>query len=250
MFRNRCPKCALTNKDRSNDNLANYKDGHSYCYSCHYYKQANDLQTLKNKLKAPQNVQSHSPHIPMLVSPHPDNMLDYDIPAKARLWLDKYGITKEEIVFNGLWYDLVKDLLVFPIYDGVRLVCTNGRYFGSDTNHPKYVTRGSKSAYFKLFPKESNVYVLVEDFVSAIKVGRQYNCIPLLGSTIPDRLLLSLIPSNPVLRIWLDPDKITEAMKESEHARQWHPSCATIITEMDPKDYTDEGIKDEVESTI
>jgi hypothetical protein len=188
------------------------------------------------------------PHSPLSDS---DSTATFQIPALARRWLDSYEITEEETHSLGVWYDLSKDLLIFPIYDGSRLVCTNGRYFGSNPAYPKYITWGLKSNHYKLFPqRESNIYVLVEDFVSAIKVGRSFNCIPLLGSTIPPRLIFSLVPSHPILRIWLDPDKNQEAIKQAQIARQWHPNCGTIITEMDPKDYTDAGIKDEVESTL
>ena len=35
--RGRCPSCATKGHDRAGDNLANYDDGHSYCFSCGYY---------------------------------------------------------------------------------------------------------------------------------------------------------------------------------------------------------------------
>ena len=39
--RDRCPKCAISGRDRSQDNLAIYDDGHSYCFSCGYYEKGN-----------------------------------------------------------------------------------------------------------------------------------------------------------------------------------------------------------------
>lgn len=36
-----CPNCRASGKDRSGDNLANYSDGHGYCFACGYYAKAN-----------------------------------------------------------------------------------------------------------------------------------------------------------------------------------------------------------------
>jgi twinkle protein len=44
--RGRCPSCAAKGMDRSSDNLAIYDDGHSYCYSCGYYKSGEGETTM------------------------------------------------------------------------------------------------------------------------------------------------------------------------------------------------------------
>ncbi len=36
--RSQCPRCAEEGRDTSQDNLATYTDGHSYCFSCGYYE--------------------------------------------------------------------------------------------------------------------------------------------------------------------------------------------------------------------
>ena len=38
--RKQCPKCASEGHDNSQDNLAEYSDGHAYCYRCKYYMKA------------------------------------------------------------------------------------------------------------------------------------------------------------------------------------------------------------------
>ena len=45
--RGRCPSCASKGHDRSGDNLANYDDGHSYCFSCGYYNSAKGEVSVK-----------------------------------------------------------------------------------------------------------------------------------------------------------------------------------------------------------
>lgn len=180
-----------------------------------------------------------------------DSSATFALPTPALDWLRSYSITEKEIHQADIWYETSKDYLVFPIYDGSKLICYNARYFGSRIGHPKYITWGNKNGFFKLFPQpQSNIYVLCEDFVSAIKIGRQYNCIPLLGCLIPHKLILSLIPSRPTLRIWLDPDMHSAAINQTQRCLQYHQDCATIVSTKDPKEHTDQEIRDYIESSL
>lgn len=251
MKRSRCPRCAEQGNDLSSNNLATYPDGHSYCYACKYYQPGSIVNQLQSKLRSSSHGtnSSSSTSLNSLSDSLPSST--YNLPINAATWLNSYGISKDEIHKAGIWYDTSKDYLVFPIYDGTKLVCYNARYFGSRSSHPKYITWGNKNGFFKLFPQsKTNIYVLVEDFVSAIKVGRQYNAIPLLGCNIPLKLILSLIPSKPLLCIWLDPDKVAEGMVQTQRARQYLASCATIVSVKDPKEHTDQEIKTYVESAF
>jgi hypothetical protein len=176
----------------------------------------------------------------------------YSIPAVPLAWLRKYGITNAEIHKHAISWHEEKQSLIFPVFDGDRLVNYTGRYFGEKKDHPKYITIGNKTGPYKLFsPQEpTNVYILVEDFVSAIKVGRQFNCIPILGAHVPLALILSLIRHEPVLRIWLDPDKRIEASQFVQRALQYIPNCGSIISDKDPKEYENGEIKTHVLSTF
>jgi hypothetical protein len=242
LSRSRCPRCAKDGKDNSANNLVTYADGHVHCYGCSYHKGGDVLYSIKHKLG-----NKHVDNALLTSLPHysdSDSNATYNLPERPLQWLHGYGITDDEIHSNQIWYDLRKDLLVFPIYNGVQLMATSARYFGTNSKHPKYLTSGLKNNHFKLFARnESDVYVLVEDFVSAIKVGRHFNCIPLLGCVAPIRLVLSLVPSRPILRLWLDPDKNLSSVNQVQHMLQFLPNCASILTEHDPKDYSDAQIK-------
>ena len=50
-----CPKCAEIGKDNNGDNLANYSDGSSYCFSCHFSTNKKYLPKKENKEKPPIN---------------------------------------------------------------------------------------------------------------------------------------------------------------------------------------------------
>jgi hypothetical protein len=240
--RSRCPRCAKEGKDNSENNLVTYDDGHVHCYSCSYHRGGDVLYSIKYKLKATDHANQLVDNLPHYSDS--DSNATFDIPERPLQWLHGYGITDDEIHSNQIWYDLRKDLLVFPIYNGSRLMATSARYFGSLPKHPKYLTSGLKNNHFKLFARrESDVYVLVEDFVSAIKVGRHFNCIPLLGCVAPVRLVLSLVPSRPILRLWLDSDKNISSIDQVQRMRQYIPDCASILTEKDPKCYDDSTIK-------
>lgn len=242
-----CPRCHALGKDTRGNNLAVYDDGHSYCYSCRYYiPSPTTVTSLKSKLSAKQ------------FQPNADTSIDFlseqythKLPDPALNWLRKYGITDDEIHRYNLCYDLEKDRLIFPVLDGIKTVGYSSRYFGSDSTHPRYITRIYRVGFYPLIrTRENQTWVLVEDYVSAIKVGRHYNCIPLLGSSIPISLILKLIHLAPILRIWLDRDKAIDAIKYAMRTRQFIPDCATIITEKDPKEYTDKEITEIVSGSL
>jgi hypothetical protein len=235
----RCPRCAKQGNDRSGDNLAVYDDGHEYCFACGYRTTTVTTKTMARKLAKKMTLTSDT---------EPDFSVEnytYKLPSVALRWLDKYGVTEQERIVNRMVYDLDKDLLVLPIYDGDRLVVVNCRYFGDNPDYPKYITKGWKSGHYKLFHQpQSRVYVLTEDYISALKVGRVANAIPLLGAHVSPTLVLSCLGKCDYLRIWLDRDKADEAIRFAGRARQWHPNCATIVTEKDPKDYSTEEINE------
>lgn len=175
----------------------------------------------------------------------------YKLPPIATSWLSNYGITEDEIHHHNICWNTEKDSLVFPIYNGEQLVGYSSRYFGRNPEHPRYINRSFRRGHFKLFAQATtNIFILVEDYVSAIKVGRYFNAIPILGSFVPLDLILSLIYQQPRLRIWLDRDKALEAIKYSNRARQFIPDCATIITEKDPKEYSNKEITEIVSGSL
>jgi hypothetical protein len=178
--------------------------------------------------------------------PQSDPYLDTEgftarIPTAALQWLYKYGVTDKEIHDHGICWNPAKDCLVLPIFDGSRLVVTNSRYFGDNPDHPKYITKGYKNQHFKLFPNLGTTVVLAEDYVSALRIGRQYAAIPLLGAAVPNDLALRLAGTYRRVLVWLDPNKRTDAMRFANRLSQY-VSARAILSDRDPKEYTDEEI--------
>ncbi len=242
----RCPRCAELGKDRRGNNLAIYDDGHSYCYGCAYYGHPpNSISNLGKKLYK-YRIDSEKRY------EFGDVPRSYRLPDMCLSWLRKYSITDEDIRTHGFFWDSEKYLLVMPVLDGERIVLTVARYFGDNPDYPKYVTKGYKTGHFKLIqPKTvSNVYVICEDYLSAIRIGRYVNSIPLFGAHAPREFILNLLVHSPTLRFWLDRDKALEAVKQAARARQYIPNCATIVTELDPKEYSDKQIKQFINESI
>lgn len=119
-----------------------------------------------------------------------------------------------------------------------------GRYFGSGT-YPKYITHGYVSSTYNIHwhDKNSKEIVVVEDFISAIKVSRVINCMPLFGSSIPSGRLKVLSQTFDSLIIWLDKDKQSDYPSLVNKGSTYFDKCKCIFSDFDPKQYSTEEIK-------
>lgn len=256
-----CPSCP------SSDAYTVYEDGHGYCFSCHYRTPGeNNVEYLKKRWESwSMKLLSFKGRCEEMatdiqeVDPYSFNINNYSsvLDKKAIQWLKKYGITDTEIRgFKFLWNHKTHSL-VFPFYDeSGKIAFTNERYFGPNKDFPKYITHGNKSAYIHWFCPNRNspserpdVALLVEDVISAIKVGRHYACMPLFGSSIPAGVPKTLYNRFKIARVWLDMDKAGTSLIEASKLSQWG-SARSIITPYDPKEYGNEGIKEKVLETL
>jgi len=229
-----CPKCG------SRDNLGVWEDGHKFCFGCKYYVPPTPtLDQLKRK-----TMENNKNNV---VSSIDTSGFTAIIPVRAVTWLKKYGITDIEIQHYRLLWDTYKDSLVFPLFDERgSIVLTNSRYFGPNPDHPKYITNGHKSRN-TVYIRNRNTpttLVLVEDFVSALKVARQASSIPLFGSTVSPECVKWASGTFKQLRIWLDMDKASQSLLEASKLSQYCPDSRVILTPLDPKEYSNNQIYD------
>lgn len=173
-----------------------------------------------------------------------------DLDIKAKLWLKKYGIFDDEVkTFRFGWSDS-RQRLILPVFNKDGLIYYQARTFKPVTkDNPKYINirqQGAKNVFFtRGFGKEDgslDSVCIVEDILSAVKVGRVVQSLALLGSYFPDTL-------NPLYRrakhiyIWLDDDKYTTALKQARKISMLYGKRVTVVrTELDPKEYTTEQI--------
>lgn len=227
-----CPRC------HSRDNLGVYVDGHKYCFGCKFYVPSPEsIEQLRRKTMENNNNN-------VTLASIDSSGFTNAIPSKAMEWIKKYGITDNEIQHYGILWNANKDSLVFPIRDDHGIVYTNERYFGDNQNHPKYLTYGNKAlnTVYLVNKNTPNSLVLVEDFISAIKVARFANCHPLFGSTVPANTLKWVCAWFKTIRIWLDMDKASQSLLEASKASQWVSNTRSIITPLDPKEYDNNSL--------
>ena len=239
-----CPICRQSGKDRSEDNLAVYDDGHKYCFSCGYWVPApKTISSTKEKLTL-------SNEAIMNGTSSPDNELlplpmdiSGNLSPTAKRWLLSYGLTVEEQ--KKFWWSEEKQQLVYPIFDlEGHLLFWQARNF--DRAIPqKYHTHGNLKDHLHILGHEGPL-ILVEDIVSAIKISRQHQAMALFGSHVSKDNLIRIrdfgIGKDTPIGFWLDSDKTKESIKYKNQAKELGMKTFSIVTRQDPKTYTHQEI--------
>lgn len=214
-----CPKCAAKGSDRKMDNLAEYENGF-YCFSCGYRKDKRNLSRFNA---------SKSDKV------YKDISFIKSLPECALKWLLGYQLTAKEM--EQFTWNEEKQLL--------GLLKTENYWVGRSF-HPeakiKYLSSGVKP--FKIYEAENNNdVVLVEDVISAVKVSRVANSVPMLGSSLNKDYYSRLLCFDNVY-LWGDADKATQNVKI---ARQMTENLGKevkfIYTKKDPKEFNTTEIK-------
>lgn len=231
-----CPSCG------SRDNLGRYSDGSAFCFGCHYTERS-----------------SHSPFVgerdgktetDTAGARFPDDA-SRTLDKRASTWLQSFGITGEEAIRAGLKWSPSWEQLCIPFYDrDGNLCCIQAKNFNHKrASKAKYYNVGDKSESFTTYGNHGHTLVLVEDALSAIKIGRKRDAMPLLGTSISRSKLAALRASYKELVVWLDADKWREARAIADAASLLGFKATTRYTEHDPKTYTDEQIQEILNDT-
>ena len=238
-----CPACAAQGKDTRKNNLAVYDDdGHKHCFACGYHEAGEPMKRLEN-LK--DNLSQIDKHI-MAPSGAGDLYWPTDftttLPGYVKNWLNSYHITDWEIEKYKIGYSYKQELLIYPVFDEHNnLILWTGRNFRLNSHGPKYVIFGLKADIVHIIGKKGKDLVVVEDFVSAIKLARTYQAMPLFGATLPPVVLKTLSERFETVGIWLDPDKRVEGIKMALRTSQFVPAYS-VYSKEDPKFYYSEEI--------
>jgi hypothetical protein len=155
------------------------------------------------------------------------------LPADNREWLAQY-LNNEEIKAHFTYSPSLK-----------RHVFQEGSYWEARSvtgEQPKTLSHGDKP--FILFGTKDPI-ILVEDVVSAIKVSRCCTAIPLFGNSFPAEWMVRVAKLRPQhVGIWLDSDMVATSRKAVKKFNLLAPIAGTVETELDPKCYTTEQIKE------
>jgi hypothetical protein len=225
----RCERCAEIGNDRSGDNKAVYSDGSSYCFACGKYQPPDSWFHISERTER----------------------RNYDIgPTKALPsdYMNYYlGFLPRDIIVRNFTYSPKLNRSVFTYTDPeTQETFVEAR---SLSDKPKVLSLGKKPllvakngvcGHFN----EWDELVLVEDLVSALKVSIITYAMPLFGSVIPQRNFDWIFQSKgKSVLVWLDPDKLTEAVRMAFRLSNVGKSSRVIPSERDPKCYDIFAIK-------
>lgn len=221
-----CEKCG------SRDNRAWYDDGSSFCFGCRKPSSATKPGFLFNKDEELE-----------YVSLPDDCGFPYNGPGYN--WLISYGLTVSDILHNKVLWSEKRKQIIFPFYDKETLIAYQARNFAPSASI-KYFTKGKLDQVYNFYratAEKTNRLVLVEDCISAIKIARQVDAMPCLGSDLPIDKLNRLVGLYDSFLIWLDYDMYKSAWRLQDRFKLLGVEAHVILTELDPKEYNDEEIK-------
>ena len=177
--------------------------------------------------------------------------VDEQLPPRARQWLSNYALTQQDITNNTLLWSEYYQRLIFPYLSPDGLLGWQGRYLGSGEK-AKWFSQGDlKNVIHVVGNKLAKVVVLTEDIISAIKVAHNPHvcAMPLFGSHVSMSRMLQLKKKYGTIFIWLDKDVQTKAVKYAANGRVLGMDVRNIITDNDPKSYTDSQIEEILHGT-
>lgn len=223
-----CPHCHIQGRNKT---YAVYSDGHTHCFWC---KRGN-----RAKYQGPQ-VQS--------TDQSEEIRLPYDfqknIPLEAERWLHLYGL--ETGHFPMGWSER-KKRLIFPYYKDDKLLGWQGRYFGDLPTEPKWYNSPKLNEIdYELENSgcDRSSVVIVEDIVSAHRVANFSNCVPMFGTNLTGWRLKRLKDKGyKLVTFWLDNDAAPISANSYGLALVMGLNARMIITDKDPKEYSDIDIK-------
>ena len=233
----RCPECARQGKDTSHDNLVGYSDGHKYCYGCGYYEAGDRVGSFKHSLETKNESDRTDTRLPRDVESYSH------APKRAREWLESFRLNPNQVISANLMWSESRQRLIFPYFINGNLIAWQGRWFG-DGSAPKWYTDGKIDQHLYILGPNQGTIVLTEDIVSAIRCSRFCAASPIFGSVISGQRFKMLRQSCDKVVIWLDPDKKKEAVIFARMAGVFGLECDVILSEKDPKEYSDEEIQE------
>ena len=233
-----CPSCG------SKDNLATYSDNHVWCWGCGYHRQGDALWAVRKLSQPAEDAKTNS-----VVLPHD---VDTNYSTDALKWIAKYDLSRSDLLANRVLWSDDRQLLIFSLTDGEgRLVAWQGRNFG-EKYRTKWFGRGNLEDTFIFFPRNTTrvtKIVFVEDIISAIRIGKavtsaglSHVAMPVFGSHVARKRLSRCSLFTNSVAFWLDRDKAKEAIKFQRSALSLGFNSSVIITEKDPKEYSNQEI--------
>lgn len=143
--------------------------------------------------------------------------------------------------------------LIFPVIEDKTIVSCQQRYFPSK----KILTYGNKQSTLRINKHKTETVVLVEDFISAVRVGQVENSLCLAGTSLNYTQLDYVLDNFSNIVLWLDGDKAgqesaSKIIKKLQYVLKittdWRRldknySITSVNTSKDPKHYSTKEIR-------
>lgn len=256
-----CPRCG------SRDNRAEYSDGSSWCFGCSTFTRGGLSSAQLREVLLQSNSDADGGEVDLRTYPTLPQDCSIEFPDAIGKYLSRYAIQVGDAVRRGLLWSNFYEQLIFPYYsyrERGRLVCIQARNFNKErASKAKYFNQGSASEtlpIYKASTHRDNPYevhgerdanngladkgklLITEDALSAIKIAHQCDAMPCLGTYLPKHKIMALRPLYSSVIVWLDHDKWREARAIADSFKLLGVKASTLLTELDPKCYTDDEI--------
>lgn len=229
----------------------------AYCFKCQRYGfKAHKIDTIEQAAVIDAHRKAKRQQTDGVVRP-PSDLTHPEADPKALSWLLGHGIKHSEIAQHNIQYSPSLQRVFIPVWIGGTIVNYIGRTI-STTEKCKWwaLTKNPMPYFASLCPcyaddvgKCVDACVIVEDILSAIKVGRHCDTYALMGTTLSDSLFVRLKLYRTIL-VWTDGDVAGDKAFDSIKAmcNRYYPqkSVHRIRTKKDPKCYDNERIIKEI----
>lgn len=175
-------------------------------------------------------------------------------PVKAQTWLLKYGITEAEVTKHGIYYSDTGMGVCMPVFSGsvylgtvVRTDVSTTQPLGARVTRGKYKTFRQNATgrdFIYIAGVSRHCLVIVEDILSAIKMGRHATAVALLGVHSKDAVVRKAKDYDRVI-VYLDNDNRAVRNKQVVLKNQIalvNPNVSIYRSDKDPKECSDEEL--------
>lgn len=234
-----CPHCGSEHKGKP---FALYEDGY-HCFSCGSSKRAIRNFTLRG-LEAEGDIT-----LPELTL----NPSMFSLPVLK--WLRGYHVS-DDLIYKHRIAEAKDNSVITPVVNAEgKVIMYQRRWFDPRS----IMTYGKKQTFIATSSEDCRTIVIVEDFMSAIRVGETVDCYCMFGTSLPYDVLQSLVKRYDIIIVWTDGDspgqkaakKLSETLNKlvSQEIRQrafaypFNKIVRNVLTELDPKAYTNTDIR-------
>lgn len=169
-------------------------------------------------------------------------------PIQAVHWLQRYGITLEEVFDYGIIYSPSIRRIVLPVFDGNNLCSYQTRRIFADDEQPKYLTYANTKCVLVHSVLRSDLLVICEDYLSAIKLNRVVDAFPLLGVKLQEYHLEYILDNNfKRFVVFLDDDNSQVRRAQLDIKKKLDKIGTCVIHHSagkDPKDHTEKELQE------